>query len=155
MGKTDNLTGRPFSKDDTRINRKGRPKRLPELDVLIVELLGEKGSESRMREMLASLIELAVGGNIRAAEVILNRAYGKVKDVVELTTNGGEAEEKNKLILGAAGDVCDRYGNFICTIPDNKMHLFKFDIHFVDSDGVQAFDYDGSGIVSDEKDYSM
>jgi hypothetical protein len=166
MGKTDNLTGRPFSKDDTRINRKGRPKRLPELDALIIELLGERGGQSRMRELLASLIELAVGGNVRAAEMLLNRAYGKPREHVDVTSNGeaierqkttiifsdDSLEDENRLILGAAGDVCDKYGNFICSIPTDKMHLFKFDIHFVGRDGLQALDYDGSGIVSTDRD---
>jgi hypothetical protein len=165
MANADNLIGHGFDSKPDRINKKGRPRKLPELDRLLIELLGERGKESRMRELLSSLIELAIGGNIRAAEMILNRAYGKPKESIDLTSNGDSmrqkttiifsddsAEDENRLILGAAGDVCDRYGNFICTIPGNKMHLFKFDIHFVGNDGLQALDYDGTGIVSADRD---
>lgn len=166
MPNAQNLVGHGFDSKPERINKKGRPRKLPELDSLIVELLGgRKVGESRMRELLSSLIEQAISGNIRAAEMILNRAYGKPKESIDLTSNGDSMrqkttiifsddsmEEDNKLILGAAGDVCDRYGNFICTIPDSKMHLFKFDIHFVGNDGLQALDYDGTGIVSADRD---
>jgi hypothetical protein len=118
-----------------------------------------------MREILCSLIEQAIKGDLKAAEMLLNRAYGRVKEHVEITSNGEAMRQKttiifsddsldaeNKLILGAAGDVCDKYGNFITTIPTDKMHLFKFDIHFVGRDGLQALDYDGSGIVSTKDD---
>jgi len=166
MPNAQNLVGHSFADKPERINKKGRPKKLPELDSLIIELLGERGKESRMREVLCSLIEQAIGGNLKAAEMLLNRAYGRVKEHVEITSNGEtfdrqrtvinfvdeSLDAENKLILGAAGDVCDKYGNFICTIPENKMHLFQFDIHFVGRDGLQALDYDGTGIVSTDRD---
>jgi hypothetical protein len=167
MPNAQNLVGHGFDSKPERINKKGRPKKLPELDALIVELLGErKVGESRMREVLASLIEQAVGGNLRAAEIVLTRAYGKPKEHVEITSNGetferqkttiifsdDSLEDENRLILGAAGDVRDKYGNFICLIPTDKMHLFQFDIHFVGNDGLQALDYDGTGIVSTKDD---
>jgi hypothetical protein len=156
MANADNLVGHGFDKNPSRINKKGRPKKLPELDQLIIELLGERGKESRMREILCSLIELAVGGNLRAAEMILTRAYGKPKETVDITTNGKELRpwEKNRLILGTAGDIRDEYGNFVCDLPEDKFPLFDWSgqIHFVDSDGVQAHNYDGTGIISTKDD---
>jgi hypothetical protein len=41
-----------------------------------------------MREVLCSLIEQAIGGNLKAAEMLLNRAYGKPKEHMDVTSNG-------------------------------------------------------------------
>lgn len=151
MANADNLVGHGFDKNPSRINKKGRPRKLPELDALILELLGErKVGESKIREVLSSLIEQAIGGNIRAADIILTRAYGKPKETVELTTNGGGLEDKNRLIM-SAGSIYDQFGNFICNLPEDKFSLFDWQITFVDSQGVQVHDYDGSGIVSTEE----
>lgn len=149
----ENLIGHSFADKPENRNKAGRPKKLPALIDLVDQcLLESEDGQIAIERMIRALIDQALNGSVQAARCILEFRWGKPKQTFDITTttNGGEAEEKNKLILGAAGDVCDRYGNFICTIPDNKMHLFKFDIHFVDSDGVQAFDYDGSGIVSTE-----
>lgn len=65
--------GRKMKKGET-LNPKGRPKKIPDLDVL----LSEKG-QSEYQAVINSLFKQAKKGNVRAAEVLLDRAYGKVK----------------------------------------------------------------------------
>lgn len=78
--------GVPFQKGDPRINREGRPKKIPALDTLLADLLDDEAESARL--ILAALIEKAKDGDVRAAQVILDRAYGKPKESVDLTTNG-------------------------------------------------------------------
>lgn len=76
-GKIKSGDGKPFVKGDPRINREGRPKKLPELDSLLAECLGEEGDgESGMRRIVEGLIRKAEKGDTRAAELLINRAYG-------------------------------------------------------------------------------
>lgn len=70
---------KPFKKGDPRINRKGQPKKLPELDRLLSDI-PEKDYESVIEKLFA----MAKKGNVRAAEVILDRAYGKAKESLEI-----------------------------------------------------------------------
>jgi hypothetical protein len=67
------------------MNPNGRPKKIPEIDKLLVEVLGEDGIEAR--EILKALIVKAKKGDVRAAEVLLDRTYGKAKqDINQKTT---------------------------------------------------------------------
>lgn len=66
-------------------NPKGRPPKLPELDRLLAEVLDdEKDGLTAAKAILLKLRQKAIGGDIRAAEIILNRAYGKPKESLEL-----------------------------------------------------------------------
>lgn len=78
---------KPFQKgDDERRNKDGRPKKLPELDELIADVLGDESSgESAAKQILTALYKKAVKGDIRAAEVLLNRGYGLPKQTVHNT----------------------------------------------------------------------
>jgi hypothetical protein len=82
-----NIANQGFHTNPERINRKGRPRKLPELDQLLIELLGGTGERSRMRQVLETIINEAVGGNLRAAEMLLNRAYGKPKENIDIISN--------------------------------------------------------------------
>lgn len=76
------------------LNPNGRPKKLPEIDVLLADVLGsedESGELSEAREVLNSLLKQAKKGNVRAAEVILNRAYGMPKQPMEHSGKDGGA----------------------------------------------------------------
>jgi len=76
--------GKPFVKNDPRINKKGRPKKLPELDVLLADILGEEKDGKTAAEAILKAIRLkAAKGDIRAAEMIFDRAYGKAKQSIE------------------------------------------------------------------------
>ena len=77
--------GVPFKKNDPRINRQGRPPKLPELENLLAEVLGaEVNNRSAMKMILAALCKKAQKGDVRAAEILMDRAYGKLKTLSEI-----------------------------------------------------------------------
>jgi hypothetical protein len=80
-GKISGADGKPFVKDDPRINRKGAPPKLPELDVILAEVFTEK----ERIDLLRTLLKEALKGNVRAIEILLDRIYGKVKQQTELS----------------------------------------------------------------------
>lgn len=78
-----NLT--PFKKGQSG-NPNGRPKKLPKLDELMADVLGnETKGVTAARSILEKLIQKAKRGDVRAAEIILDRAYGKAKQSMEIT----------------------------------------------------------------------
>lgn len=90
----------PFPNEETQFkpgqtgNPSGRPKKLPQIDLLLADVLGdEEGSEAK--EILLALLHKAKKGDVRAAEVLLDRAYGKAKQEIK-----GEINHKiEKLII--------------------------------------------------------
>lgn len=65
-------------------NSPGRPRKLPALDVLIAEVMGEeKDGVTAAEAILKKLRQQAASGNIKAAEMLLDRAYGKPKQHIE------------------------------------------------------------------------
>lgn len=79
---------KPFPKGVSG-NPKGRPKKLPELDKLLADVLGEeKDGVTAADAILRKLRAMAAQGNIRAAEILLDRAYGKSKHTMDLTSAG-------------------------------------------------------------------
>lgn len=86
--------GRKMKKGET-LNPNGRPKKLPELDKLLADVLGEeKDGIEAAKVILMALRAKAAKGDVRAAEVLLDRAYGKAKQPTDITTNG---ESLNKI----------------------------------------------------------
>lgn len=83
--------GKPFTANDPRINKQGRPRKLPALDTLLVEILGrDAGGVTELHLIIESLLKKAKAGDIRAAELLLDRYYGKVPTAVtfdSLTTD--------------------------------------------------------------------
>lgn len=71
-------------------NPNGRPKELPKLDVLLADVLGEdKDGIEAAKAILMALRAKATKGDVRAAEVLLDRAYGKSKQVIDMNHGGG------------------------------------------------------------------
>ena len=69
-------------------NPKGRPK-LPDLRETIARVLAdEKDGKTALEATLAALRAKAVRGDVRAAEVLLDRAFGKAQQALDVTSNG-------------------------------------------------------------------
>jgi len=86
---------KPFPKGVSG-NPNGRPKKIPEIDVLLAEVLGENGEEATA--ILKALLAKAKKGDVRAAEVILDRTYGKAKqDINQKTTIDDQRFDYSKL----------------------------------------------------------
>ena len=67
-------------------NPLGKPKKLPELDKLLSDVLGEeKEGVTAMETIIKALRMKAAKGDIRAAEILLDRCYGKSKQSVHVT----------------------------------------------------------------------
>lgn len=93
----------PFPNDKTKFkkgqtgNPNGRPKKLPDLDILLAKVLGEETKGLTAAERILQALEAkAAKGDIRAAEVLLDRGYGKVKETIQLS---GEVTEIRRTVI--------------------------------------------------------
>lgn len=89
MANNENL--KPFKKgDDERRNVNGRPKKLPAIDKLLAEVLGgEDEEDSEAKEIIIAMLKEAKLGNTKAAEILLDRAYGKAKLNIDHSSSDG------------------------------------------------------------------
>ena len=77
-------------------NPNGRPK-LPDLSQAIAKVLAEeKDGMTALDAILAALRAKAAKGDVRAAQELLDRGFGKSKQSVDVTTGG---ETINKLVF--------------------------------------------------------
>lgn len=77
----------PAKKGEVR-NPKGKPCKLPELDKLLADVLGEEKDGITAGEViLKALRAKAAKGDVRAAEVLLDRAYGKSKQTMDVSVS--------------------------------------------------------------------
>ena len=87
MPKPENIEPHKFKKGQTG-NPNGRPRKLPELDKLLADVLGEeKDGITAGEAILKALRAKATKGDVRAAEVLLDRAYGKAKQTMDANVN--------------------------------------------------------------------
>jgi hypothetical protein len=76
--------GRKFTKGKSG-NPKGRPKVIPDLKEILASVLGdEKDGKTAMEAILMGLRSKAVKGDVRAAELLMDRAYGKAKFDIDI-----------------------------------------------------------------------
>ena len=81
---------KPFKKNDPRINREGRPRVLPELKEILSQILSEditnsKGDKIQALDLIIrQLTAKATKGDLRAIQEVLDRMYGKAKQVVDM-----------------------------------------------------------------------
>lgn len=86
--------GNTFSSENQPANP-GRKKKIPDLDRLLADVLGsENPDQTEVHNVLEALLKQAKKGNVNAATVILNRAYGMPKQTNETTikTDGANVE---------------------------------------------------------------
>ncbi|MEJ1241637.1 DUF5681 domain-containing protein [Chryseolinea sp. T2] len=71
-------------------NPLGRPKRLPSLDRALVDVLGkvDKHDVTVLQRIVEALARKAMRGDIRAAELLLDRGFGKAKATLGVTVEG-------------------------------------------------------------------
>ncbi|MBA2248889.1 MAG: hypothetical protein H0W12_01710 [Chitinophagaceae bacterium] len=75
---------RPAKSGEVR-NRNGAPKKLPDLKILIAtELTKEVDGKTNAERILAALQKKAEKGDVRAAELLLDRAYGKAHQHIQI-----------------------------------------------------------------------
>jgi len=76
---------KPFPKGKSG-NPKGRPKKLPELDKMLIEELGKDYRQGMTvgQKIIAALAAKAMRGDTKAADILLDRGYGKVKQDVNI-----------------------------------------------------------------------
>ncbi len=83
MPNEENLKGHTFRDKPERINRKGRPK-LPDLKEAMAKLLAEeKDGKTALDAILAALRAKAAKGDVRAAQELLDRGFGRSKQTIE------------------------------------------------------------------------
>ena len=77
-----------FVKGQPSPNPKGRPK-LPDIKAILEEVLGEqKDGITAAEALMKKLRQLGASGNIKAIEMLLDRAYGKPKQTVDTNITG-------------------------------------------------------------------
>lgn len=82
-------------------NPKGRPK-LPNLKEAISKILAEeKDGFTALEAILAALRNKATRGDVRAAQELLDRGYGKSKQIIDMTA---EVEQKQSIDLSQLTD---------------------------------------------------
>jgi len=66
--------------------RGGVKKKIPDLDVLLADILGQKDKSGNTAAMLilAAIRKKALAGDVRAAEVLMDRAWGKARQEINV-----------------------------------------------------------------------
>ena len=83
---------KPFKKGQSG-NPNGRPRKLPELDKLLADVLGEEKDGITAAEAILKALRLkAAKGDVRAIEVLLDRAYGKAKQEINSNITSNQLE---------------------------------------------------------------
>lgn len=92
-------------------NPNGRPK-LPDISEALAKILAdEKDGRTALEQTLLALRAKAVRGDIRAAEALLDRAFGKPKQSVDHTTGGDKLPPsaiRVELVTPSQDDTPDR-----------------------------------------------
>jgi hypothetical protein len=79
--------GRKFVKGQSG-NPKRKPHKIPELRELLANVLGdEKDGKTAAEAILMAIRNKAIKGDVRAAELLLDRAYGKAAQPIETPSN--------------------------------------------------------------------
>ena len=76
----------------------GRPK-MPDLKEILIKVLGAQNEEgkSEAEQILEALKKQAKAGNVKASQLLLDRGYGKVKESLDITTDGEKINNAPKI----------------------------------------------------------
>lgn len=82
---------KPAQKGEIR-NPKGSPgrkRKLPSLEYILADVLGKENKEgiTQAQAIIQALATKARRGDVKAADLLLNRGYGKVKESIELSSD--------------------------------------------------------------------
>lgn len=79
---------KPIKKGEIK-NPKGAPKKLPNLDVILANVLGQENEQGKTaaEQIIDALRRKANTGDVKAINLLLERGYGKVKEKIDITTN--------------------------------------------------------------------
>lgn len=97
-GNSQRGAGKPFTKGDPRINRKGRPKTFDALRALAQQIGNEEAQVNgqpviinghKVTKTEAVLREWVCGDNPQLQRAFIEIAYGKVPDNLDITSKGG------------------------------------------------------------------
>ena len=114
--------GKLFVKGDARLNRLGRPKKM-NLDRLLRKVLMERvDNQAALKGILIMLRDQALGGDVRSAELLLNRAFGKAKQTIDSSTpfviTGITYIQQNNIIDGNSDQSHIEAGRSLESPPD-------------------------------------
>jgi len=94
---------KPFKKGRSG-NPKGRPK-LPDLKEAIAKVLNkEKNGKTALDEILDALWEKAKKGDVRAAQELMDRGFGKAQQFIDHTSDGEKITDIKITIRDAGRD---------------------------------------------------
>jgi hypothetical protein len=78
---------KPVKKGEVR-NPNGRPKSLPKLDELLLDVLTDtQEGKTQAKLILEALVKRAKAGDTKASALLMDRAWGKVREHIDITTN--------------------------------------------------------------------
>ncbi len=126
MPNADNLKGHGFQDNPEKINRKGRPMKLPGLDELLRDVLLSKTDDGRIkaRAIVESLADRAIDGDVRCAKVLFEYAYGLPKQTFVIE-NPEKLEQKRTVIVFTDDTIRDERGNVISRPDDPDYFDYK------------------------------
>ena len=100
MANNENLKkARGFDVNPQNINRKGAPKLRMLKDVLTADLSQESNGVDKLTAIINKLTTMAVKGDLRAIQEVLDRYAGKSTQIVENKNENINPEEKIKIIF--------------------------------------------------------
>ena len=85
-GNPNKIKGQGFHTNPERINKKGRPTILPEIKELMLNTMGGHHAE----DILNAIRARAKKGDIRAAEFLFDRCYGKNPEQISISESAIE-----------------------------------------------------------------
>ena len=106
----ENIKGQGFHTHPERINLKGRPKsaKMPDLkEALALALSEEKDGITALEVVITKLRQKAMKGDIRAIQELLDRAFGKATQVMEVALEQKKPDWLNYLEAEEAKDVSE------------------------------------------------